>query len=106
MVSGYTDYRGADKHNHELSNRRVEAVVNVLTSLNSSISERIITQTHGESNLLLEEPGVFANGINRRVMINLVTRGNGGGQSSWLPVWQWEESLEGNYGQYANGDPL
>ncbi len=70
LVEGYTDSRGSDDHNQDLSNRRAESVSREL--LHSGISrERVITRGYGEGYPVAGNDTASSRQLNRRVEIIL-----------------------------------
>lgn len=70
MVEGYTDSRGTDEYNQELSNRRADSVSREL--LHSGItSERVLTRGYGEEYPVADNYTASSRRLNRRVEIIL-----------------------------------
>jgi outer membrane protein OmpA-like peptidoglycan-associated protein len=70
LVEGYTDSRGSDQHNQDLSNRRADSVSREL--LHSGISrERVITRGYGEEYPVADNDTASSRQLNRRVEIIL-----------------------------------
>jgi outer membrane protein OmpA-like peptidoglycan-associated protein len=75
LVQGYCDERGADDYNVRLSQRRCDAVVDVLVNDYGLDSDRLQTEPQGEGKLLSDTKKLAPRGIhlvNRRVDIFLI----------------------------------
>lgn len=68
LIEGYTDSRGSDKLNQELSERRAETVRDALNRLGVS-KDRISTQGYGEKYPIAENDTAANRQMNRRVEI-------------------------------------
>lgn len=71
LVEGYTDAVGSVVDNLSLSDRRAEAVANVLTDHYGIPPENLVTQGYGESYLKIQTEGPER--ANRRVMVRRIT---------------------------------
>jgi outer membrane protein OmpA-like peptidoglycan-associated protein len=71
LVEGYTDAVGSVVDNLSLSDRRAEAVANVLTDHYGIPPENLVTQGYGESYLKIQTEG--SERANRRVMVRRIT---------------------------------
>lgn len=70
LVEGYTDSRGSDAHNQDLSDRRAESVSRAL--LRSGItSDRVIARGYGEEYPVADNDTASSRQLNRRVEIIL-----------------------------------
>lgn len=72
MVEGHTDAVGSDEDNLSLSDRRAEAVAEVLTKYFDIPAENLTTQGYGEQYLKVQTDG--AEERNRRVTVRNITR--------------------------------
>jgi outer membrane protein OmpA-like peptidoglycan-associated protein len=71
QLEGHTDYRGSKKLNLELSQKRVDAVKNYLTSQGIN-PKRIKTKAFGGSQPLVKEKSIEASEMNRRVEVRIL----------------------------------
>ena len=71
MVEGHTDAVGADVANLSLSDRRAEAVAQILTDEFAIPPENLVTQGYGEQFLKVETAGPER--ANRRVAVRRIT---------------------------------
>jgi len=71
LVEGYTDAVGSVVDNLSLSDRRAEAVANILTDHYGIPPENLVTQGYGESYLKVQTEGPER--ANRRVMVRRIT---------------------------------
>lgn len=70
LVEGYTDSRGSDEHNLELSDRRANSVRNAL--LNGGVnSDRVRTRGYGEDYPVSDNDTASSRQLNRRVEVIL-----------------------------------
>lgn len=71
LIEGYTDAVGSDFDNLSLSDRRAEAVAQVLTDVFKIPAENLVTQGYGEQHLKIETDGPER--ANRRVAVRRIT---------------------------------
>jgi outer membrane protein OmpA-like peptidoglycan-associated protein len=71
LIEGHTDAVGSDDDNLSLSDRRAEAVAEVLTKEFNIPAENLTTQGYGEQFLKVDTPGPER--VNRRVAIRRIT---------------------------------
>ena len=71
LVEGHTDAVGSDVDNLSLSDRRAEAVAQILTETFGVPPENLVTQGYGEQYLKINTPG--AERANRRVAVRRIT---------------------------------
>lgn len=70
IVSGHTDSTGSEELNQVLSERRANAVKNILQQ-NGVISSRITTVGFGESSPIADNSTVYGRQLNRRVTLKI-----------------------------------
>ncbi len=85
-VRGYTDYDGAEDHNIQLAERRVQSVVHELINLGVAKSQ-IEIEILGEDAPFLSGNDAFSKGMNRRVDIYLKPDAS---KAEGVPVQQWD----------------
>ncbi len=71
LIEGHTDAVGSDVDNMSLSDRRAEAVAQVLTETFGVSPENLVTQGYGEQHLKVDTPGPER--ANRRVAVRRIT---------------------------------
>lgn len=71
IVSGHTDSTGPEAYNQTLSERRANAVRNILVA-NGVVSNRVTTIGFGESQPIAENSTDYGRQLNRRVEIKIV----------------------------------
>ena len=71
LIEGHTDAVGSDVDNLSLSDRRAEAVAQILTEVFAIAPENLVTQGYGEQYLKVSTPGPER--ANRRVAIRRIT---------------------------------
>jgi outer membrane protein OmpA-like peptidoglycan-associated protein len=80
MIEGHTDAVGSPEDNLSLSDRRAEAVAEILTSNFNIPPENLVTQGYGEQHLRVQTDG--PNRENRRVEVRNITGLMAGGDGS------------------------
>lgn len=73
-IKGYTDSRGSDSYNQALSQRRVDAVKEVLVSQFGVSAERLIAVGYGESMPIASNDTAEGQRLNRRVVAEIEER--------------------------------
>ncbi|MDO6427534.1 OmpA family protein [Thalassotalea sp. 1_MG-2023] len=71
-INGHTSAVGDDKYNQELSQKRAQAIVNILTEQFNIDSSRLTAEGHGESELLDSANTAAAHAKNRRIEARIV----------------------------------
>lgn len=69
MIEGHTDSKGSDEYNMDLSRRRAEAIIAVLTSSHDIAPARLKAAGYGEMRPVAENDTDFGRAQNRRVTI-------------------------------------
>ncbi len=70
-VQGFTDSRGSDAYNQKLSQRRADAVAEVLLTQHNVAADRVMTKGYGEERPVASNDSIEGRAMNRRVVAEI-----------------------------------